>query len=97
MGVVKQKVSQLARLGRLNLTEQEEKELGEDLNEILSFAEKIKEVDTSDVEPTYHAVAVKNVFREDVTVPSPDVKRILEDAPKAVDGYFVVPRVIDRK
>ncbi len=95
MSVVDQEISDLARLSRLNLTPEEEEELGEDLNEILEFAEKINEVDTEGIEPTYHALPVNNVFREDEVRPSPSPKPALENSADSVDGYFVVPRVIE--
>lgn len=95
MALVKQEISDLARLARLDLSEEEQEELGEELDEILSLAEKINEVDTEDVEPTYHALPLSNVFRDDETRPSPSPESALDNAEESVDGYFVVPRVID--
>ncbi|MFP4687457.1 MAG: Asp-tRNA(Asn)/Glu-tRNA(Gln) amidotransferase subunit GatC [bacterium] len=97
MSVSDQEIKKLATLSRLDLSEQERGELSEDLNEILSLAEKINEVDTSGVEPTYHALPLNNVMRADEERPSPDPQKVLRHAPDASDGYFVVPRVIEEQ
>ncbi len=95
MSVVDQEISDLAQLARLNLTPEEKEEMGEDLKEILEFAEKINEVDTEGIEPTYHALPLTNVFREDEERPSPSPASALENSAASVDGYFVVPQVIE--
>ncbi len=88
-------VDNLAELSRLKLSEDERKELSADMDEILEFAEKIKEVDTKDVEPTYHAQPIENVMREDNQRPSPDPEKVLKHAPARSEDYFLVPRVIE--
>lgn len=95
MSISDDEVKKLSDLARLNLSEEDRRELTDDLNEILELAEKINEVDTEDVPPTYHALPIENVMREDEQRPSPDPSKVLEHAPDASDGYFVVPRVID--
>ncbi len=97
MAALKQEISQLATLGRLNLTDEEEKKFAGDLQEILEFAEKINEVDTENIQPTYHALPLENVFRDDVCQPGPPIETVLKQAPASIDGYFSVPRVIDRE
>ncbi len=95
MGSSDANVDKLAELSRLKLTADEQDELSEDMDEILGFAEKIKEVDTEDVEPTYHAQPIENVMREDKHRPSPDPEKALKHAPDRSEDYFVVPRVIE--
>ncbi len=88
-------IRHLAELARLNLDEEDIEQYGEELQEILELAEKVNEVDTEGIEPTYHALPVENVTRPDEDRPSPDSEKVLRHAPEAADGYFVVPRVID--
>lgn len=95
MSISDDEVDHLAELARLDLDEDETESLKDDLNEILDLAEKIQDVDTEDVEPTYHAIPVTDVTREDECHESTDPDKVLKHAPDASDGYFVVPKVID--
>ncbi len=95
MAVIDQEIDKLSRLARLKLSGEEEKELASELDEILELAEKINEVDTEGVEPTYHALPLTNVFREDAVQKSSAAESVLRNAPESSDDYFVVPRVIE--
>jgi aspartyl-tRNA(Asn)/glutamyl-tRNA(Gln) amidotransferase subunit C len=95
MSISDDEVKKLAELSRLNLSDEERDGLTGDLNEILDLAEKIDEVDTEDVEPTYHALPLENVMREDEARESPDSDKVLDHAPDASDGFFNVPGVIE--
>jgi aspartyl-tRNA(Asn)/glutamyl-tRNA(Gln) amidotransferase subunit C len=57
--------------------------------------DKLKELDTSAVEPTFHAVARRNVFREDQVVPSSPQDLALTNAPDGDRGFFRVPKIIE--
>lgn len=95
MSIDKNEIDHLAELARLDLDQDEKDSLEGDLNEILELAEKIKDVDTEGVDPTYHAMPVTDVTGEDELHDSPDPEKVLKHAPEASDGYFVVPKVID--
>jgi len=95
MSISDDEVQKLAHLSRLNLSEKERDQLSDDLNEILELAEKIDGVDTDGVKPTYHALPLENVMREDAHRTSPDPDDVLDYAPDASDGFFNVPGVID--
>jgi aspartyl-tRNA(Asn)/glutamyl-tRNA(Gln) amidotransferase subunit C len=95
MSIDDDEIDHLAELARLDLDRDEKKSLEDDLNEILGLAEKIQDVDTEDVEPTYHAMPVTDVTGEDDPQDSIDPETVLEHAPESSDGYFVVPKVID--
>ncbi len=97
MSINDEEIKKLASLSRLDLSEQERKEINADLKEILGLAEKINEVDTTGVEPTYHALPLNNVMRDDEERPSPDPKKVLKHAPESSDGFFVVPQVIEEQ
>jgi aspartyl-tRNA(Asn)/glutamyl-tRNA(Gln) amidotransferase subunit C len=85
-------VLHVARLARLELTEEEVERLGSELSKVLDHIEKIEELgDLSDVEPTSHVVQVENVLRADEPRPSLSREKALESAPDAAAGGFRVP------
>jgi aspartyl-tRNA(Asn)/glutamyl-tRNA(Gln) amidotransferase subunit C len=88
-------VEHVALLARLELTAEEKLKLTKDLNVILEHFERLQELDTTDVEPTSHAIPMQNVFRADTVRPSLPREVILAEAPDAREGYFVVPRVVE--
>jgi aspartyl-tRNA(Asn)/glutamyl-tRNA(Gln) amidotransferase subunit C len=87
-------VRHIALLSRLECTDEEIRAFAADLNEILEYAEKLKELDTTGIEPTTHALRQKNVFREDVTRPSLTNQQALANAPESEAGHFKVPQII---
>jgi aspartyl-tRNA(Asn)/glutamyl-tRNA(Gln) amidotransferase subunit C len=60
----------------------------------LDYVAKLDEVDTTDVPPTFHAVALTNAFRDDVVHDHLSRQAALSNAPSQDDGSFVVPKVI---
>jgi aspartyl-tRNA(Asn)/glutamyl-tRNA(Gln) amidotransferase subunit C len=85
-------VLHVARLARLELTEDEQERMSEELSKVLDHIEKIAELgDLDDVEPTSHVVAVENVLRADEPRESWPREQILEPAPDAADDGFRVP------
>ncbi|HUL44020.1 MAG TPA: Asp-tRNA(Asn)/Glu-tRNA(Gln) amidotransferase subunit GatC [Bacteroidota bacterium] len=97
MAVTMKDVEHVAKLAHLKFSEEEKAALLHDLNEILSYMEKLKEVDTSSVEPLSHVNPVGNVFREDIVIPSSDRETILKNAPDRTEEFFKVPKVIGDK
>lgn len=88
-------VEHVARLARLGLTPEEKALFEEQLSRILEHAETLKKLNTDKVEPLSHAIALKNVMREDKVEPCKDVQDILANAPLKEDGSFRVPRIIE--
>ncbi len=87
----REQVLHVARLARLELSEEEiERMLGE-LSGILEHVDRITALDLDDVEPTSHVVALENVLRADEPDPSLDRETALANAPDAADGTFRVP------
>ena len=68
-------VDNLAKLSHLSFTEQERKEIKSDLQEMITFIEKLKEVNTDGVEPLLHMSSNVNILREDVVQGSVTEKR----------------------
>ncbi|MGZ8650235.1 MAG: Asp-tRNA(Asn)/Glu-tRNA(Gln) amidotransferase subunit GatC [Solirubrobacteraceae bacterium] len=85
-------VLHVAKLARLELTDDEIERFGGELSNVLDHIEKIGELgDLADVDPTSHVVTVENVLREDEPRPSMPREKALENAPDAADGGFRVP------
>jgi len=89
-------VQQLADLARLEFSEQEKTEIKGDLQRMITFVEKLNELDTTHVKPLLHMTADRNVLREDTVVPSITREEGLSNAPAANDQYFKVPKVIKK-
>lgn len=82
-------------LAKLQLSEIEKEKAKNDMNQMLSYIDKLKELDTSNVEPMSHIFPVTNVFREDKVENENQKDEILSNAPKKKDGCFQVPKTID--
>jgi aspartyl-tRNA(Asn)/glutamyl-tRNA(Gln) amidotransferase subunit C len=88
-------VEHVAYLARLHLNESDKAAFLKDLNQILTYVEKINELDTSTVEPTSHVLPLRNVFRNDEMKPSPSKQEMLKNAPDEQDGFFKVPPILE--
>ena len=93
--ITREVVEHVAMLARLGLSEEEKAIFEEQLDRILAYAEKINELDTSDVEPTSHVLPLKNVMREDKVRPSFSRDEIMMNAPEKERGFFRVPKIIE--
>lgn len=92
---MKMDIEKVARLARLELSEEEKRTFGKQLEQILDYMEQLNRLDTTGVEPTSHAIPMVNVFREDEVKPSLPKERILEISPDQENGHFKVPRIIE--
>jgi aspartyl-tRNA(Asn)/glutamyl-tRNA(Gln) amidotransferase subunit C len=90
-------VEHVARLARLEFSGPEKEKLVQELNEILSYMEKLNEVDTSGVEPLSHVIELKNVFRNDAARPCALPEEMLKNAPDRTEQFFRVPKVIGER
>ena len=88
-------IKYIANLARIALTPEEEARLGSQLGDILGYVKKLEELDISDVEPMAHAVPLDNVLRADEVQPSISIDEALANAPKAANGLFVVPKIVE--
>jgi aspartyl-tRNA(Asn)/glutamyl-tRNA(Gln) amidotransferase subunit C len=95
MKITKEEVEHVAVLARLKFNEEEKERFTLQLNAILEYMEKLGELNTAQVEPTYHAVAQSNVFREDAVQPALPREVTLANAPDAEGGLFRVPKIIE--
>jgi aspartyl-tRNA(Asn)/glutamyl-tRNA(Gln) amidotransferase subunit C len=88
-------IDHVARLARLDLTDEEKERLRTQLGLILDHAAKVGEVATADVPPTAYAIARANVLRPDELTPSLSLQEVLANAPEAEDDRFKVPRIVE--
>jgi len=95
MKITRDEVEHVAKLARLAITEEETERYSQQLSNIMTYIEKLKELDTSQVEPTSHVLPMKNVFREDQVRPSLPREEILKNAPDRTEEFFRVPKIIE--
>jgi aspartyl-tRNA(Asn)/glutamyl-tRNA(Gln) amidotransferase subunit C len=98
MKVTEQEVSHVADLANLELTAQERTRLAKDLNSILEYIDRLNELDTSNVPPMAQVAGNSTDFamRADELRPSLPQEAALKNAPDASDGFFKVPKVIEK-
>lgn len=81
-------------LAKLELSEDEKAKAIDDMNNMLSYIDKLKELDVDNVEPLSHTFPVDNVFREDVVTNTDTHEAILANAPSRTADSFKVPRTV---
>lgn len=94
MKISREDVQKVAQLARLRLCEEELVTMTGQLDTILSYVDKLNELDTDGVEPTTHVLAVSNAFREDRVRPSLTRQQALANGPAVDEESFLVPRVL---
>ena len=87
-------VAHVARLARLDVTDEEIELFAGQLAAVLDHANDVAALDTAGVPPTAHPLPIQNVLREDEERPSLDRDEVLAMAPEAEDGRFRVPRIL---
>ncbi|MFA6171134.1 MAG: Asp-tRNA(Asn)/Glu-tRNA(Gln) amidotransferase subunit GatC [Patescibacteria group bacterium] len=90
MELTKKEIEHIAKLARLDLTEEELKKYGGQLEGILGYIDMLKEVDTTGVEPTAQVTGLENMLREDKIEEwdKAEVEAALKDSPDC-EGRFV--------
>ena len=95
MKVTEETIQYVAALAKLNVSEEEKKEVAKDLDNILDYIATMNELDTEGIQPMSHVMPVFNVFREDVVTNHDDRDNLLKNAPKQKDGCFAVPKTVE--
>ncbi|MBL8559858.1 MAG: Asp-tRNA(Asn)/Glu-tRNA(Gln) amidotransferase subunit GatC [Hyphomonadaceae bacterium] len=95
MAIDENTVRRVAHLARLALPEDRLAPMAAEINGILAWIEQLNEVDVEGVEPMTSVVAAKLPMREDVVTDGGDPRKVLANAPKSEDGFFVVPKVVE--
>lgn len=97
MAVEKKEVEKIAELARLKFSNEELESFTHQMNDILSYMDKLNELDTKNIQPLSHPVEQINVFREDVIKESISTEDALKNAPDKDEKFFKVPKVIQDK
>lgn len=88
-------IKYLESLARITLDEDEEKKVGKELQDILTYIDKLNELDTEGVEAMSHCFPLTNVLRKDEVKPSMSPDEIVANAPESQNGTFVVPKTVE--
>ncbi|WP_316796231.1 Asp-tRNA(Asn)/Glu-tRNA(Gln) amidotransferase subunit GatC [Pedobacter agri] len=96
MNLDAQTIYKIADLARINIDEKEVDTLIPEMNKILSFMEKLNELDTSNVKPLVYMNETTNVWREDVVKQEISTADGLKNAAKHTDQFFMVPKIIEK-
>ncbi len=88
-------VKKVARLARLELSEGEMEATRVKLGSIMKFVEQLGEVNTDNIEPLANVVDIKLRLRDDVVTDGGIQQDVLKNAPEALEGFFVVPKVVE--
>ena len=91
--ISREEVEHVARLARLHFAEDELARLQPELAQIIDYVRQLAELDLSGLEPTSHAVPLKNVLRPDEPVPGLSQADAVSNGPDVERGQFVVPRI----
>ncbi len=95
MSVDKETVRKVARLSRIRVEESRLEPMTQELNGILAWIEQLNEVDVDGIEPMTSAVAMSLPMREDKVTDGNIQDKVLANAPRTEDGFFVVPKVVE--
>ena len=95
MKLTRDEVLHIAELARLGLSAAEVERFQGELSEILSYAERLQQVDLSAISPAARVQSIENVLRDDVVLPSFPRQSIIANAPHTAEGCFKVPPVLE--
>ena len=95
MKITTEDVRHISRLARLNITDDETEVMRGQLDSILTYVDKLNQLDTKDVNPMSHVIPLQNVLREDVEKESLPREKALANAPEKSDGCYRVPKIIE--
>ncbi|GAB6125090.1 Asp-tRNA(Asn)/Glu-tRNA(Gln) amidotransferase subunit GatC [Humidesulfovibrio idahonensis] len=94
MKISSEEVAKVARLARLDLSQDKLDQYAAQLGDILGYMDKLAELDTASVEPMYTPVDQVSVMREDVVKKDYAREDILKNAPETDGAFFIVPRIV---
>ena len=94
MSITSSDIDKIAKLAKLNLSDDERKKFVSQLGDIISYVEKLGELDTTAVEPLAHVNELTNVSREDTSRPSLDENDVFKNSPQHDNEHFLVPKVL---
>lgn len=96
MEITEETVDHIAHLARLEFEGDKKTAIREDMQRIIQFMDKLREVDTENVEPLIFMTNEVNNLREDVAITTLTQEEVLKNAPKKDSDYFRIPKVLDK-
>ena len=97
--ISKEQIEHIAKLARIELTEEEKEKITTDLSSILDYVEKLNKVNTSKVEPISQVTGIDSVMREDEFKKNDKQlaarNKLINEAPKRKGDYFQVPKILE--
>lgn len=94
MAISKKDVEYIAHLSRLEISDDEKEEYTKQLSAILEHIDRLNKLNTDNIEPTYYAIDMENVYRNDEIKESIDKNKVFESAPSIEKNGFKVPKII---
>ncbi len=94
MSLSEKDVQYVAKLARLEVTDQEVAKYTQQLGNILEYVQQLNKLDTTNVEPLAHVLDLKNVTREDKPAASLTQQEVLSNGPEVQSGHFRVPKIM---
>lgn len=91
--VSKKDVEHVAKLARIDLTEEEKEKFAKQLGDIIEYVDQLNEVDTNGVDPMAHPYPITNVIRADRICYDNTREELLKNAPEEEDSFFKVPKI----
>jgi aspartyl/glutamyl-tRNA(Asn/Gln) amidotransferase C subunit len=95
MDITREHAAYIAKLAKLSFEDDELEAMALDMRSILTFAQEINDLDTSDTAPMEHVLPMHNVLRRDAAPLPFSREELLKNAPEQMDGCFAVPKVIE--
>ncbi len=95
MSLTREQVDHIARLARLNLSDEERERYREQLSAILDYFQRLQEFDTESITPTFRAVESHRLPRQDEVQASLPRAELLANAPEVEQDQFRVPPILD--
>lgn len=96
MTIDQKTIYKVADLARIEIAEEEVEALRTDMNKILTFMEKLNELDTTQVEPLVYMNAEVNIWRADEELTDISVENALRNAAVHNESYFMIPKILEK-
>lgn len=93
--ISQEQIKHIAKLARIALNADEEKQLSNDLGKILDYIQQLQQVDVSNVNPSFHAIDQENVLRPDIAVESNKQEAIISQFPESQAGFNKVKSIFE--
>jgi aspartyl-tRNA(Asn)/glutamyl-tRNA(Gln) amidotransferase subunit C len=95
MGTDVKTIKKIADLAALSINDEEAEGFARDLNLIIKYMDQLSNLDTGDIKPMEHVLALDNVLREDIPTNENRKDILMKSAPETIEGCYIVPSVVE--